>query len=114
MTRHRIAQIGENRNPKSPEPTTNTPFLANSTTSAPPFRYTVQRLSRSSRTTNQAHFAAEYIAQLRQTLDAGAAKEVAHLSCLASPDRHVVVPFGYRRAEPKHLKPAPAPTDAGL
>src|SRR5205823_7521601 len=33
------------------KPTTNTPFLANSTTSAPPFRYTVQRLSRSSRTT---------------------------------------------------------------
>src|SRR5438270_1541164 len=35
------------------KPTTNTPFLANSTTSAPPFRYTVQRLSRSSRTTRQ-------------------------------------------------------------
>src|SRR5438477_7882493 len=33
------------------KPTTNTPFLANSNTSAPPFRYTVQRLSRSSRTT---------------------------------------------------------------
>src|SRR5207248_10228994 len=35
------------------KPTTNTPFLANSTTSAPPFRYTVQRLSRSSRTTRE-------------------------------------------------------------
>ena len=55
-----------------------------------------------------------HIAQLRQTLDAGAAKELANLSYLPSPDRHVVVPIGYRRAELQHLKPAPVPTDAGL
>src|SRR5438477_2031110 len=73
-----------------------------------------QERSVSFRRRQSSSFAAEHIAQLRQTLDAGAAKKLADLSCLASPDRHVVVPIGYRRTEFQRLKPAPGPTDAGL